>query len=534
MSIRDDFFAALASGAKWDVGVSIGRTNPVPLDSKSVFESDEALTSYAQGVLAYPGQIVAVVYSDNSVKVFVLDGNKNPVELGSGNGSAMIFVDTVAALKTLGTPPTGVPDDLSVGQQVFVSADRKIYFLTALGATAPTSYVWESQASDAPVWDSANATINGSKVEFKTATADTFDPSNYTDTGIIYFVTVGTDNHVVFNGQDFSDQLSEDEIKSLSAEVVLEALGKIGFDKYTGLINNEENSTSFELTTVAHAPTYDATNLKLTIPVYGGSDVVVNIPKDKFVTAGKYYDVYPEGAIGESAQHQVIVLTIENQTEPVIIPAASLVNILTAENTNTITMQISDDDKISASIKIDPSSDNAITSSASGIKVDLSGKMDKIAGAEGDKIAVTDADGNVDESAFDIQSTGDLSSMTANDIPVATVIAAAINAVQTTISQGKLDKLNGSATDAGKLVVVGADGASITFGTLTVQDIQTALANKVDKISGTENDIVTFGTDGAIKDSGKIAGGATLAANPNANTLATEAAVNAAMSWIEI
>lgn len=527
MSIRDDFFAALASGAKWDVGVSIGRTNPVPLDSKSVFESDEALASYAQGVLAYPGQIVAVVYADNSVKVFVLDGNKNPVELGSGNGSAMIFVDTVAALKTLGTPPTGVPNDLAIGQQAFVSADRKIYFLTTIGASAPTSYFWESQASDAPVWDSAIAAINGSKVEFKTATADTFDPANYTDTGVIYFVTVGTENHVVFNGADYSKTLSEDEINDLIATATT-----LAFNSTSGSVSVGDNSAT--LTDVAHAPTYDATNLKLTIPVYGGSDVVVNIPKDKFVTAGKYYDVYPEGATGETAQHQVIVLTIENQTEPVIIPAASIVKILTAENTNTITMQISDDDKISGSIKIDPSSDNAITSSASGIKVDLSGKMDVITGATGGKVAVTDADGNVDESAFVIQSTGDLSSMTANDIPVATVIAAAINAVQTTINQGKLDKLTGSASDAGKLVVVGADGASITFGALTIQDIQTALANKVDKITGTENDIVTLGANGAIKDSGKVAGGATLAATPDANTLATEAAVNAAMSWIEI
>ena len=50
--------------------------------------------------------------------------------------------------------------------------------------------------------------------------------------------------------------------------------------------------------------------------------------------------------------------------------------------------------------------------------------------------------------------------------------------------------------------------------------------------SSTSGDIVTFGgTDGAtIADSGKIIGGSTLASTPSANTLATEAAVAAAIS----
>ena len=59
---REEFFDSLAAGAKWDVGVSIARTNPLPLDSNSVFESYTALTSYAgSNPLAYPGQIVAVL-----------------------------------------------------------------------------------------------------------------------------------------------------------------------------------------------------------------------------------------------------------------------------------------------------------------------------------------------------------------------------------------------------------------------------------------------------------------------------------------
>lgn len=58
---REEFFAAKSKGALWDVGVSINRTNPLPLDKNAVFESYDKALEYAQGVLAYPGQFIAVV-----------------------------------------------------------------------------------------------------------------------------------------------------------------------------------------------------------------------------------------------------------------------------------------------------------------------------------------------------------------------------------------------------------------------------------------------------------------------------------------
>lgn len=81
MSIRDDFFANKAVGALWDVAVSIKRGNPLPLDSNSVFDSYSALETYAAGVLAYPGQIVAVVNAD-STGIYYLDQNLAINEVG--------------------------------------------------------------------------------------------------------------------------------------------------------------------------------------------------------------------------------------------------------------------------------------------------------------------------------------------------------------------------------------------------------------------------------------------------------------------
>ena len=75
MNIRDKFFDDLAKGARWDVGVSIARGNPLPLDANSVFGSYAELETYAAGVLAYPGQVVAVVNADSTV-IYYLDQEK--------------------------------------------------------------------------------------------------------------------------------------------------------------------------------------------------------------------------------------------------------------------------------------------------------------------------------------------------------------------------------------------------------------------------------------------------------------------------
>lgn len=59
---REEFFDKLNNGAKWDVGVAINRTNPVPLDANEIFDSIESMESYIKtNPLAYPGQIVVVL-----------------------------------------------------------------------------------------------------------------------------------------------------------------------------------------------------------------------------------------------------------------------------------------------------------------------------------------------------------------------------------------------------------------------------------------------------------------------------------------
>ena len=74
-----EFFNGLETGATWSAGVAFKRSNPLPLDRYSVFDSYTAVQEYAaSNVVAYPGQIVAVV-------------NKQSTESGEAIGDTAIY-----------------------------------------------------------------------------------------------------------------------------------------------------------------------------------------------------------------------------------------------------------------------------------------------------------------------------------------------------------------------------------------------------------------------------------------------------------
>lgn len=94
-TIREDFFTQLAAGAKWDVGVSINRTNPLPLDVYSVFDSQSALDTYVAGKFSYPGQVLALIKADETI-IYYLDQNKELKEIGanlSDDGKTIVIND---------------------------------------------------------------------------------------------------------------------------------------------------------------------------------------------------------------------------------------------------------------------------------------------------------------------------------------------------------------------------------------------------------------------------------------------------------
>ena len=60
MTTVEELFENLLTGTSWQAGVTFRRTNGVPIDKYSVFETLADATQYAMSAVAYPGQVIAV------------------------------------------------------------------------------------------------------------------------------------------------------------------------------------------------------------------------------------------------------------------------------------------------------------------------------------------------------------------------------------------------------------------------------------------------------------------------------------------
>lgn len=516
---------------------SFDRNAAFPLDFAAYFGSYEdaeeaAATAVEVGSTdsKYYYGMQVYVFDGTNARTYIIQGDKTLKEIG--DNAPMQFVANESEMLAL--------QNIEIGQQVFREDTSSIWIYKGGTITDINNWVESASSGSDTVWSGTE-----NRVIFRAITQTAFDSLDPKDTNTLYFltdagkiykgstdvtncVTVGTipqiaeavkgrlyiDNNtfamsVTMDGATWiqaspgyltngTEWAAADSNKlatiGLIKKGIQEAIDAIAltttFENGTGTVT-VGNGAGAVLTGVAHDPEWDAGQLTLTIPVYGGSSIVVNIPKDKFVTAGQYYKDYPDS--DSATHHNVIVLTIDNQEEPVIIPAEALVNVYTADNADkNVAITVSEDNKISASVVIDPAEGNALVTSATGLKVDISGKMDKISSATGTRIAMTTADGGISESSYTVLTEGDMGS--ANTvIPTANLIAAAISAA-----------------------------------------VNSSVANKVDKVVGVENNIVGFAPEGAIKDTGKKVGGATLAEVPDENTVATEAAVNAAVEEVAL
>lgn len=172
MAIRDDFFEALQNGAKWDVGVSINRSNPLPLDSNSVFASYEDAESYASGVLAYPGQIIAVVAADKT-SFYGLDGNKALIPVGSASSTTKVVASQEEMLAL---------EDIEQGQMVYRTDTKTTWVF--IGTNPASLEDWSEAAStNDTVWQGTE-----NKVGFYSLNQATYDGIDSKDSSVLYFI----------------------------------------------------------------------------------------------------------------------------------------------------------------------------------------------------------------------------------------------------------------------------------------------------------------------------------------------------------
>ena len=500
-----------------------------PLDLRAWFGSyDEAVSAAltaknfgsTESKYHYGQQLY--VFDGTTATTYLIQGDNSLKEIGK-NTDPMKFVANETEMLAL--------TDITVGQQVYREDTHTIWLYKGVDPSSLDNWT-ESAAQNDTKWQGTD-----NKVNFYSLTRTVYDSLDNKDTSTLYFIT--DENRIVKGTTDvtssvYSTETLPDVNKAVIGQFYLNPtslelnvtfnnknwlvatpgyltdganwatadsnkLATIGLIKagIKDAIDNIDVTLSFDNTTgkisvgsnegvllanVAHDPVYDATNLKITIPVYGKDDVVINIPKDKFVTAGVYNTVTKN-----------IELTIQGQDEKVLIPASDLVDVYTADNTDkNITVTITDNNTISASLTIDPIATNALTYSDNGFLVDTTSKLNKLTNSVGGKIIISKADGTVQESTIAINTTEDLGTSTVT-IPTENIIT---NAITTAIN--------------------------------------TAIEGKIDKVIGKENNVIIFGKDGAIKDSNVTIGGATLSDTSNANLLATEAAVLDAISWNEL
>lgn len=310
-------------------------------------------------------------------------------------------------------------------------------------------------------------------------------------------------------------------IKGIIAEAISSISPTVSYDNSTGTLT--VGQTIARLTGVINGITYSSEQLQITVSKINATGAptteIISLPKDNFVRSGRYEAEYtlpdPPGGTGPA-----IVLVVndgEGADKEVVIPAASLVEVYTGGSSNNITVNVSEGNQITATAIIDPAEGNALVSSASGLKVDISGKANTVTATNGNVI-LADGTGNLKDGGVQLLTSGtSLSTDDTTHIPVASVIASAINTA-VSAAQGTLQ------------TAIDALGERVT----DLETFQASLAGKY-LTSSVANNFVGFAdTSGNIKDSGKKAGGATLAGTPDSNTLATEAAVAAVMSWQEI
>lgn len=115
---REEFFNKLEAGAKWDVGVSIARTNPLPLDANEIFKSIADMEAYIKtNALAYPGQIVVVLGTAETAAYLV-----NAVG-GDGKGYSKLAATTGSG--DVGEELTALAQRVSAIEGYFTSGKAK-------------------------------------------------------------------------------------------------------------------------------------------------------------------------------------------------------------------------------------------------------------------------------------------------------------------------------------------------------------------------------------------------------------------------
>jgi hypothetical protein len=156
---KDVFFNKLVNGDVWSAGVAFERTNQLPLDKYSVFESLEAANTYLAEGVAYPGQVLAVIDGEPlTATVYVIDVN----------------AEGVHSLKEVGTKPVGD------GKSIEIKNDK----ITIYGFEEASAQTYPRKKADGTIeWVTVQELVEGATENTITVGDEKSIVASETDTG---------------------------------------------------------------------------------------------------------------------------------------------------------------------------------------------------------------------------------------------------------------------------------------------------------------------------------------------------------------
>ena len=465
---REEFFAAKSKGALWDVGVSINRTNPLPLDKNAVFESYDKALEYAQGVLAYPGQFIAVVGETEVVGYLITTAGTGAtlVKLAQTSASGDLASD-VATLQTQVNALITKVGKAAAGEEAATGLYKEIADVLAV-ANAKVASVGATDAS--VVVDSSTATapkiqVQISKVENNALT------------------------------------LAEDGLKVIVPDVT----------------HPEYTIKKLETATAGMSASYQLTKNGT------GVGAVIDIPKDMVVESGTV-ETNPSGQPAGT----YLVLTLANKNnDKVYINVGNLIEYVTAGDSpdGMVVVSISDDHKVTATLgnasiteaKLAKAVTDKLAKAVSAVQSVTAGSANGTIAVDGDDVAVTGlkSAAYTESSAYDAAGTASgvktaLEGTDSDDKTAVTIKGAkafATDAAATAKSQAiadakaKIEALDVTDTAVAKKFV---SAVSETDGKITVERRELVAEDVpvlgITKISGLEGaldakqDTVTFNT----------------------------------------
>lgn len=286
---------------------------------------------------------------------------------------------------------------------------------------------------------------------------------------------------------DTSKPVSSKAVEDYVADQISAVTGSDGLVAsvgYTASTNSidvtmaDGTSDSIPMSNVAADLVYDAATGKLQVKNAAGTTIGngINLDLERFVKSATF-----------EADTSTIVLTFNDDEDPIEIPVGDLVDTYTAKSSTTIQMTVTGNEFTAEAI-VSSAAGNQLTKTDAGLyvaAVDISGKVDKVASATTGAVATLTAEGGIADSKVTIGG-ATVSGTSASVLATEAAVAAIRDALSTSID-GKMSKV--AAGNEGKVIIADANGDA-TLSSVSV-------------------------------------GAATFAATPNASTLATEAGASA-------